>query len=117
MKKVTAVIRPEKLEELKDALNEMGIHGMTVYEVQGCGSQRGWKEYVRGNEVMLNMVPKVKVELVVADEQVEPLIDKICDVAHTGEVGDGKIFVYGVEKVVKVRTGEEDLLALTDEAE
>ncbi len=106
MKKVTAVIRPEKLEELKDALNEMGIHGMTVYEVQGCGTQRGWKEYVRGNEVMLNMVPKVKVELVVADDQVEALIKCICVVARTGEVGDGKIFVYPVDECVRIRTGE-----------
>ncbi|MDO4849779.1 MAG: P-II family nitrogen regulator [Coriobacteriia bacterium] len=106
MKKVTAVIRPEKLEELKDALNEMGIHGMTVYEVQGCGTQRGWKEYVRGNEVMLNMVPKVKVELVVGDVQVEPLIKRICVVARTGEVGDGKIFVYPVDECVRIRTGE-----------
>ncbi len=106
MKKVTAVIRPEKLEELKDALNEMGIHGMTVYEVQGCGSQRGWKEYVRGNEVMLNMVPKVKVELVVGDVQVEPLIKRICVIARTGEVGDGKIFVYPVDECVRIRTGE-----------
>ncbi len=106
MKKVTAVIRPEKLEDLKDALNDMGIHGMTVYEVQGCGSQRGWKEYVRGNEVMLNMVPKVKVELVVGDFQVEPLIKRICVVARTGEVGDGKIFVYPVDECVRIRTGE-----------
>ncbi len=106
MKKVTAVIRPEKLEELKDALNEMGIHGMTVYEVQGCGTQRGWKEYVRGNEVMLNMVPKVKVELVVGDVQVEPLIKRICVVARTGDVGDGKIFVYPVDECVRIRTGE-----------
>ena len=106
MKKVTAVIRPEKLEELKDALNQMGIHGMTVYEVQGCGSQRGWKEYVRGNEVMLNMVPKVKVELVVGDVQVEPLIKRICVIARTGEVGDGKIFVYPVDECVRIRTGE-----------
>lgn len=106
MKKVTAVIRPEKLEELKDALNEMGIHGMTVYEVQGCGTQRGWKEYVRGNEVMLNMVPKVKVELVVGDVQVEPSIKRICVVARTGEVGDGKIFVYPVDECVRIRTGE-----------
>ena len=106
MKKVTAIVRPEKLEELKDALNEMGIHGMTVYEVQGCGSQRGWKEYVRGNEVMLNMVPKVKVELVVGDVQVEPLIKRICVIARTGEVGDGKIFVYPVDECVRIRTGE-----------
>lgn len=106
MKKVTAVIRPEKLEELKDSLNEMGVHGMTVYEVLGCGSQHGWKEYVRGTEVMLNMIPKVKVELVVNDTQVESLIKRICVVARTGEVGDGKIFVYPVDECVRIRTGE-----------
>lgn len=106
MKKVTAVVRPEKLEELKDALFEMGVRGMTVYEVQGCGSQHGWKEYYRGTEVMLNMVPKVKLELVVADVQVEPLIKRICTVARTGEVGDGKIFVAPIDECVRIRTGE-----------
>ena len=106
MKKVTAIIRPEKLEELKDALNEKGIHGMTVYEVMGCGSQHGWTEYYRGKEVMLNMIPKVKVELVVNNAQVEDLIGLVCDVARTGEVGDGKIFVAPVEEVVRIRTGE-----------
>ena len=106
MKKVTAIIRPEKLEELKDALNEKGIHGMTVYEVMGCGSQHGWTEYYRGKEVMLNMIPKVKVELVVNNAQVDDLIGLVCDVARTGEVGDGKIFVAPVEEVVRIRTGE-----------
>ena len=106
MKKVTAIIRPEKLEELKDVLNENGVRGMTVYEVQGCGSQHGWREYYRGTEVMLNMIPKVKIELVVKDSQVENLINVICAVARTGEVGDGKIFVYPVEECVRIRTGE-----------
>lgn len=106
MKKVTAVVRPEKLEALKDALNAQGVAGMTVYETLGCGSQRGWTEYVRGQEVMLNMIPKVKVELVVRDSQVENLINVICGVARTGEVGDGKIFVYPVEECVRIRTGE-----------
>jgi nitrogen regulatory protein P-II 1 len=106
MKRVSAIVRPEKLEELKDVINAAGLNGMTVYQVQGCGNQRGWKEYVRGTEVMLNMIPKVKVELVVNDDQVEPLIDLICKVARTGEVGDGKIFVYPVEECVRIRTGE-----------
>ncbi|MGI6229672.1 MAG: P-II family nitrogen regulator [Tractidigestivibacter sp.] len=106
MKRVSAIVRPEKLEELKDVVNAAGLNGMTVYQVQGCGNQRGWKEYVRGNEVMLNMIPKVKVELVVNDDQVEPLIDLICQVARTGEVGDGKIFIYPVEECVRIRTGE-----------
>ena len=112
MKKVTAIIRPEKLEELKDALNEKGIHGMTVYEVMGCGSQHGWTEYYRGKEVMLNMIPKVKVELVVNNAQVEDLIGLVCDVARPGEVGDGKIFVYPVEECVRIRTGERGVKAV-----
>ena len=106
MKKVTAVIRPEKLEALKDALNERGLRGMTVYEVLGCGSQHGWTEFYRGHEVMLNMIPKVKVELVVNNAQVDNVIELICEVARTGEVGDGKIFVYPVEECVRIRTGE-----------
>lgn len=112
MKKVSAIIRPEKLEELKDALNEKGVHGMTVFEVMGCGSQHGWTEYYRGHEVMLNMIPKVKVEFVVNDAQVEGLIKLICSVARTGEVGDGKIFVYPVEECVRIRTGERGVRAV-----
>lgn len=106
MKKVTAVVRPEKLEDLKEALFEAGARGMTIYEVQGCGSQHGWKEYVRGTEVLLNVIPKVKIELVVEDEAVESIISTICAVARTGEVGDGKIFVYPVDECVRIRTGE-----------
>ena len=106
MKKVAAVVRPEKLEDLKEALFEAGARGMTIYEVQGCGSQHGWKEYVRGTEVLLNVIPKVKIELVVEDDAVEPIISTICAVARTGEVGDGKIFVYPVDECVRIRTGE-----------
>ena len=112
MKKVTAVIRPEKLEALKDALNERGLRGMTVYEVLGCGSQHGWTEFYRGHEVMLNMIPKVKVELVVNNAQVDNVIELICEVARTGEVGDGKIFVYPVEECVRIRTGERGVKAV-----
>ncbi|MBM6675567.1 P-II family nitrogen regulator [Olsenella uli] len=112
MKKVTAIIRPEKLEELKDELNRRGLHGMTVYEVLGCGMQHGWSEYYRGREVMLNMIPKIKVELVVNNAQVDALIDLICEVARTGEVGDGKIFVYPVEECVRIRTGERGVKAV-----
>ena len=112
MKKLTAIIRPEKLEALKDALNERGLHGMTVYEVLGCGSQHGWTEFYRGHEVMLNMIPKVKVELVVNNAQVDDLINLICEVARTGEVGDGKIFVYPVEECVRSRTAERGVKAV-----
>lgn len=112
MKKVTAVIRPEKLEELKDALNEMGIHGMTVYEVQGCGSQRGWKEYVRGNEMLVNTIPKVEFDLICDDDQVELIAQVICNAAFTGEVGDGKIWVTPVEEVIRIRTRERGTAAI-----
>ena len=96
MKKITAIVRPEKLEPLKDALFEAKVSGMTISQVQGCGSQHGWKEYYRGTEVLLNMVPKVKFEI----------IDVISATARTGNVGDGKIFVFPVDEVVRIRTGE-----------
>ena len=106
MKKITAIVRPEKLEPLKEALFAAQVNGMTISQVQGCGSQHGWKEYYRGTEVLLNMVPKVKFELICADEQVDALVDVICDTAHTGAVGDGKIFVFPCDEVIRIRTGE-----------
>ena len=106
MQKITAIVRPEKLEPLKEALFAAQVSGMTISQVQGCGKQHGWKEYYRGTEVMLNMIPKVKFELVVDDGEVGPLVDLIRATARTGEVGDGKIFVFPVEDVVRIRTGE-----------
>ena len=106
MKKITAIVRPEKLEPLKDALFEAKVSGMTISQVQGCGSQHGWKEYYRGTEVLLNMVPKVKFEIVVDDDVVDDLVATIQTAARTGEVGDGKIFIVPVEEVVRIRTGE-----------
>lgn len=106
MKKISAIIRPEKLEPLKDALFAVKVSGMTISQVHGCGNQHGWKEYYRGTEVMLNMVPKVKFEIVVDDDRVDALVDLICKTAQTGEVGDGKIFIFPVEEVVRIRTGE-----------
>ena len=106
MKKITAIVRPEKLEPLKDALFNAKVSGMTISQVQGCGNQHGWKEYYRGTEVLLNMVPKVKFEIVVDDEKVDELVDLISETARTGQVGDGKIFVFPVDQVVRVRTGE-----------
>ena len=106
MKKITAIVRPEKLEPLKEALFAAQVGGMTISKVQGCGSQHGWKEYYRGTEVLLNMIPKVKFELVAADDQVQSLVDLIRATARTGEVGDGKIFIFPVEEVVRIRTGE-----------
>ena len=106
MKKITAIVRPEKLEPLKEALFAALVGGMTISQVQGCGSQHGWKEYYRGTEVLLNMIPKVKFELVAADDQVQSLVGLIRATARTGEVGDGKIFIFPVEEVVRIRTGE-----------
>ena len=106
MKKITAIVRPEKLEPLKDALFAAQVSGMTVSQVQGCGKQHGWKEHYRGTEVLLNMIPKVKFELVAADDQVQSLVGLIRATARTGEVGDGKIFIFPVEEVVRIRTGE-----------
>ena len=106
MKKITAIVRPEKMEPLKEALFEKNVKGMTISQVHGCGAQHGWTEYFRGTEVLLNMVPKVKFELVVEEEKVDGAINLICEVARTGEVGDGKVFVTPVEEVVRIRTGE-----------
>ena len=112
MKKLTAVVRQEKLEVLKRALFDKGIRGMTISQVQGCGNQHGWKEYVRGTEVLLNTIPKVEFEIVVDDEQVNDLVQVVCDAARTGEVGDGKIFVTPVEDVIRILTGEHGPAAL-----
>lgn len=112
MKRITAIVRAEKLEALKDALFAAGVRGMTIVQVQGCGSQHGWKEYVRGTEVLLNTIPKVQFDLVVPDEQVDGVVDVICRAAHTGEVGDGKIFIAPVEEIVRIRTGERGMDAV-----
>ena len=108
MKRISAVVRPTKLEAVKDALFEAGCTGMTITQVYGCGQQHGWTEYVRGSEVIVNMVQKAKFEIIVTDEDCDRLIDVICDATRTGKVGDGKIFVSDVATVVRVRTGERD---------
>lgn len=106
MKKIEAIIRPGKLEEIKEALNKSNIHGLTISQVMGCGLQKGRKEFYRGTEVTLNLLPKIKIEIVAKDHQVEDIIKLISQEAKTGEVGDGKIFVYNVEDVLRIRTGE-----------
>ena len=106
MKRIIAIVRPQKLEPLKEALLAADVGGLTVGQVTGCGKGHGWKEYYRGSEMFLNMVKNVKFELIVEDSKVEGLIDLICDVASTGEVGDGKVFVSPVEEVVRIRTRE-----------
>lgn len=106
MKKVEAIIRPEKLEEVKDALGRYGIHGMTVTQVVGCGLQKGRIGVYRGHEYSINLLPKLKIEIVLMDHQVEDVAEIISDNARTGSVGDGKIFIFSVENAVRIRTGE-----------
>lgn len=106
MKRVQTIIRPDFLEPLKDAVLASQIGGMTVSSVHGCGNQSGWKEYFRGNEVIMNILPKIKCEFVVNDDMVEDVIDIVCRTCRTGQVGDGKIFVSPVEEAVRIRTGE-----------
>lgn len=106
MKKVEAIIKPFKLDEVKDALNGIGIKGMTVTEVKGYGRQKGHTEIYRGAEYVVDFIPKIKLDVIVQDEQVDQVIDTILAAARTGKIGDGKIFVLPVERVVRVRTGE-----------
>ncbi len=112
MKKIEAIIRHFKLEEVKDALTDAGVHGMTVSEVRGFGRQKGQKEHYRGAEYAVDFLPKVKIETVVADEQVETVIETILRSARTGQIGDGKIFVSHVEHMYRIRTGDVDEAAL-----
>jgi nitrogen regulatory protein P-II 1 len=106
MKKVEAIIKPFKLDEVKDALAEIGIGGMTVTEVRGFGQQKGHTEIYRGTEYVIDFLPKVKIEVVVKDEDVEKVVETIMKTAQTGRVGDGKIFIIPVEDVIRIRTGE-----------
>ncbi|WP_394200161.1 P-II family nitrogen regulator [Shewanella waksmanii] len=108
MKKVEAIIKPFKLDDVRESLAEIGITGMTVLEVKGFGRQKGHTELYRGAEYMVDFLPKVKIELVVQDEQVEQAIEVIVDTARTGKIGDGKIFVTDIERVIRIRTGEEN---------
>ncbi|WP_456404265.1 P-II family nitrogen regulator [Hydrogenimonas sp.] len=108
MKKIEAIIKPFKIEEVKDALAEAGITGMTVSEVKGYGRQAGHTELYRGAEYVVDFIPKIKIEVVVKADDVETIIEKIMAAARTGKIGDGKIFVTDIEKVVRIRTGEED---------
>jgi nitrogen regulatory protein PII len=112
MKKIEAIIKPFKLEEVKDALTEIGIYGMTVTEVRGYGRQKGQKESYRGAEYTVEFVPKTKIEVVVADTLADKVIETILRTAKTGSIGDGKIFVTALGDVVRIRTGESGELAL-----
>jgi len=108
LKKIEAVIKPFKLEDVKDALTEAGITGMTVSDVKGYGRQQGHSELYRGAEYVVDFLPKIKLELIVADADVDSTIELIINSAKTGKIGDGKIFVSSIEKTVRIRTGEED---------
>jgi nitrogen regulatory protein P-II 1 len=112
MKKVEAIIKPFKLEDVREALSEVGITGMTATEVKGFGRQKGHTELYRGAEYVVDFLPKVKLELVVAGDQVQACIDAITSAARTGKIGDGKIFVTPVEQVIRIRTGEENEAAI-----
>jgi nitrogen regulatory protein P-II 1 len=112
MKKIEAIIKPFKLDEVKEAISSLGVQGMTVTEVKGFGRQKGHKEIYRGAEYLVDFLPKIKVEVVVRSELVDQVIEKIIAAARTGSIGDGKIFVVAVETVVRIRTGERDSDAL-----
>jgi nitrogen regulatory protein PII len=106
MKKIEAIIKPFKLEEVIEALSDLGIQGMTVTEVKGCGRQKGHTEIYRGSEYTVDFMPKVRVEVVVADKMSESAISAIVAAAKTGKIGDGKVFVYLVEEAIRIRTNE-----------
>ena len=112
MKKIEAIIKPFKMDEAKAALMELGIQGLTVSEVKGFGRQKGHTEIYRGSEYTVDFLPKVKIEVVVVDAQVNPVVEALLKTARTGKIGDGKIFVSAVEKVIRIRTGEVDEAAI-----
>ena len=112
MKKIEAIIKPFKLEEVKESILKLGISGMTISEVKGFGRQKGHKEIYRGAEYVVDFLPKIKIEVAVASDLIFDVIDAIKENAHTGQIGDGKIFVLPMEKAIRIRTGEEDEDAL-----
>jgi nitrogen regulatory protein P-II 1 len=106
MRKIEAIIRPERLQEVQDALDELGVSGLTVSDVVGCGRQKGYTEQYRGSRANISLLPKIKVESVVPPGIVDAVVDAIVGAARTGEIGDGRVFVYPVEQAVRIRTGE-----------
>ncbi len=112
MKKIEAIIKPFKLDEVKDALMDVGVYGMTVTEARGFGRQKGHTELYRGAEYVIDFLPKLKIEVVVPDEQVEKVVEAIMNAARTGKIGDGKIFIVPVEDVIRIRTGERGTAAI-----
>jgi nitrogen regulatory protein P-II 1 len=112
MKKIEAIVRPYKVDDIKNGLNEQGVLGMTISEVRGFGRQKGHTEMYRGTEYTVDFVPKIKIELVVPDEQLKPILETILRTAQTGQIGDGKIFVTDLANVIRIRTGEIGAAAL-----
>ena len=112
MKKIEAIVKPFKLDDVKEALNEIGIQGMTISEVKGYGRQKGHKEIYRGAEYVVDFIPKVKIEIIVDSERAGQVVETIQKAANTGKIGDGKIFVTPVEQVIRIRTGEENEAAV-----
>lgn len=112
MKLITAIIKPFKLDDVREAISETGVDGLTVTEVKGFGRQKGHTELYRGAEYQVDFLPKVKLEIAVSDDQVDRLVEVITDSAKTGKIGDGKVFVYDLERAVRIRTGEADNEAL-----
>ena len=112
MKQITAIIKPFKLDEVRESLADVGVTGLTVTEVKGFGRQKGHTELYRGAEYVVDFLPKIKIEVVVAESQAENVIDTIVKAAKTGKIGDGKIFVMPVEQVIRIRTGEKDEAAV-----
>jgi nitrogen regulatory protein P-II 1 len=107
MKKIEAIIQPIKLEEIKEALNDINIKGITITQVMGCGATKGWKEYYRGAEIYLNVLPKIMLMMVVPDERVDEIVSVIIHTCRTGNVGDGKIFISDVQRAIRIRSREE----------
>ncbi|MCS6923136.1 MAG: P-II family nitrogen regulator [Fimbriimonadales bacterium] len=112
MKRIEAIIRPIRFEAVKEALNDIGVYGMTITDVRGFGRQLGHTEKYRGSTYTLNLLPKIKIEIVAPDDRVEEIVSAIIEAAQTGEIGDGKIFISEVEEVVRIRTGERGEAAL-----
>ena len=112
MKKIEAIIKPFKLDDVKEALNEIGIQGMTISEVKGYGRQKGHKEIYRGAEYVVDFIPKVKIEIVLDASQTDQVVEQILAAANTGKIGDGKIFISSIEEAIRVRTGEKGVAAI-----
>lgn len=106
MKKIEAFIRPDQLEDIKEILDSLHLNGLSILQVMGCGSQKGWKEFIRGEEIDYHFLPKIKIEMIVLDEQVEDVVDSIVAKAYTGEYGDGKIFISDINDAIRIRTKE-----------